>query len=245
MRIALISDIHANWVSLEVVLADIDREQVDRIVCLGDVAALGPQPREVLARLEALDCACVMGNHDFHLLNLDAEDEYAHGITELTVWCADQLSEAGFEYLRSFQPTLRVPLDARTTLLCFHGSPRSDQDFIFATTPAGELDEMLAGHTATVLAGGHTHVQMSRQHKGAMIVNPGSVGWPVEEMPFEPPPRFLPWAEYAIVNWTEGVLGIELRRVPIDLDAVKQAALTSAYPGADYWQKCWITPETG
>jgi predicted phosphodiesterase len=245
MRVALISDIHANWVSLEAVLGDIDRQQVDQIVCLGDVAALGPQPREVLARLEGLDCACVMGNHDFHLLNLDAEDEYAHGITELTAWCADRLSEADFEYLRSFQPTLRVPLDAHATLLCFHGSPRSDQDFIFATTPVGELDEMLAGYTATVLAGGHTHVQMSRQHKGAMIVNPGSVGWPVEEMPFEPPPRFLPWAEYAIVSWVEGVLGIELRRVPIDLDAVKQAAIISAYPGAHYWVECWITPEMG
>jgi len=245
MRVALISDIHANRVSLEAVVADIHREQVDQIVCLGDVAALGPQPREVLARLEALGCACVMGNHDLHLLNLDVDDEDDYGITALTAWCADQLSDADFEYLRSFQPLLRVPLDARTTLLCFHGSPRSDQDFIFATTPAAELDEMLAGHRATVLAVGHTHLQMLRQHKGVLIVNPGSVGWPVEQMPFEPPPRFLPWAEYAIVNWAEGVLGVELRRVPIDLDAVKQAAIVSAYPGADYWVDCWIMPETG
>jgi hypothetical protein len=53
----------------------------------------------------------------------------------------------------------------------------------------------------------------------------------------------LPYAQYAIVNWVDGVLGIELRRVPIDLDAVKQAALTGDMPGAAYWAEWWITPE--
>ena len=69
MRIALISDIHGNLVSLKVVLADIDRAGVDQIVCLGDVAALGPQPREVVEQLRALGCPCIMGNHDWDVLN--------------------------------------------------------------------------------------------------------------------------------------------------------------------------------
>lgn len=112
-------------------------------------------------------------------------------------------------------------------------------DTILATTPATELDEMLAGHAATVMAGGHTHVQLLRQHKGVMIVNAGSVGWPLEQMPFEPPPRILPWAEYAIVHWVDGVLGVELRRVPVDLDAVKQATLASDMPYAASWADEW------
>lgn len=239
MRIALISDIHASLVSLEAVLGDIDREGVDQIVCLGDVAALGPQPCEVLARLGNLGCACVMGNHDAHLLDLDSAHEYEPEILEMTTWCADQLSEADFDYLRSFQPLLELPLDAQATLLCFHGSPRSNMDLVLATTPAAELDEMLAGYAATVMAGGHTHVQMLRQHKGALIVNAGSVGWPLEQMPFEPPPRFLPWAEYAIVHWIDDVLGIELRRVPIDLDAVKRAMLVGSMPFAVSWAEGW------
>ena len=239
MRIALISDIHASLVSLQAVLADIDRERVDQIVCLGDVAALGPQPCGVVARLEALECLCVMGNHDFHLLNPDMVHEYEPEVIDMTAWCAAQLSEADFDYLRSFQPLIEVPLDAQATLLCFHGSPRSNMDTILATTPATELDEMLAGHAATVMAGGHTHVQLLRQHKGVMIVNAGSVGWPLEQMPFEPPPRILPWAEYAIVHWVDGVLGVELRRVPVDLDAVKQATLASDMPYAASWADEW------
>jgi predicted phosphodiesterase len=64
MRTALIADIHANLVSFDAVLADIDRARMDQIVCLGDVAATGPQPRETLARLRRLGCPVVLGNAD-------------------------------------------------------------------------------------------------------------------------------------------------------------------------------------
>jgi predicted phosphodiesterase len=63
-RVAFISDIHGNAVALEAVLADIARRRVDEIVCLGDVAAGGPQPGEALERLRTLGCAVVRGNAD-------------------------------------------------------------------------------------------------------------------------------------------------------------------------------------
>jgi predicted phosphodiesterase len=232
MRIALISDIHGNLVSLKAVLADITRERIDQVVCLGDVATLGPQPREVIALLKTLGCPCVMGNHDSFLLNPALIHEYtdAPWVVEVVDWCVSQLSRADIDYLQSFQPLLEIPVGAGSTLLCFHGSPRSSQDLILATTPAAELDEMLDGHTATIMAGGHTHLQMLRQHKGLMIVNAGSVGAPLEQLPFEGRPCILPWAEYAIVSLVNGVLSAELRRIPIDLDAVKQATLASDMP---------------
>lgn len=246
MRIALISDIHGNLVSLEAVLADIQQAEVDRIICLGDVIMYGPQPREVMRRLAALECPCIMGNHDLDLLN----PSLGHGNRdvlpweeELVVWCADQLSAADFDFLRSFQPSLEIPLAADTGLLCFHGSPKSNMDQILATTPPEELDHMLADLPAVALAGGHTHVQMLRQHKGKLVINPGSVGCPLEQMPFEGMPRYLPWAEYAIVNWIDGSLSIDLRRVFFDLDATKQAALKSNMPDAAAWVDLWMAPE--
>lgn len=69
MRIALISDIHGNLISLEAVLADIDREEADQIICLGDVATIGPQPREVVAKLKASGLTGITGNHESYLLN--------------------------------------------------------------------------------------------------------------------------------------------------------------------------------
>jgi predicted phosphodiesterase len=246
MRIGLISDIHGNLVSLEVVLADIDRAGVDQIICLGDVASLGPQPREVVARIKALGCPCVMGNHDLEVINPDlVHDDAAVSPweIELVSWCVEQLSEADFSLISSFEPQIEIPLDAEATLLCYHGSPGSPFDKILATTPVAELDEMLNGLAAEVMAGGHTHVQMLRQHKGTLIVNPGSVGFPFEQVPFQSLPRYLPWAEYCIIDWTDGVLGIELRRVPVDFHEIEQAALSSGMPRAAAWLELWITSE--
>jgi predicted phosphodiesterase len=244
MRVALISDIHGNLVSLTAVLADIEQAQVDRIVCLGDVAALGPQPRQVLARLKALGCPCVLGNHDNFLLHPDQLHEYMdEPWFEATIeWCLKQLSAGDLAFLRTFQPLIELPLGDDATLLCFHGSPKSNVDVILATTSMTKVNKMLAGYRAVVMAGGHTHVQMMRQHKGIMIVNPGSVGMPFEEALFTGSPRILPWAEYAIVGCLGAVLSVELRRVPINLDAVKEAAFTSGMPEAAEWANNWLTP---
>jgi predicted phosphodiesterase len=50
MRLAVLSDIHGNLVAFEAVLAELAALPVDRIVCLGDVAAAGPQPHELTLR---------------------------------------------------------------------------------------------------------------------------------------------------------------------------------------------------
>ncbi|MBI3286567.1 MAG: metallophosphoesterase family protein [Chloroflexi bacterium] len=69
MRVAIFSDIHGNLVALEAILAEIERERVDQMICLGDVAATGPQPAETLHRLRELNCPVVMGNTDARFLN--------------------------------------------------------------------------------------------------------------------------------------------------------------------------------
>src|ERR671938_1597889 len=61
-HLALISDIHGNAVALDVVLADPARRAINETICLGDVAAGGLQPSEVIARLRGLRCRVVRGN---------------------------------------------------------------------------------------------------------------------------------------------------------------------------------------
>src|SRR5215207_5817952 len=95
MRVALISDIHGNLIALDAVLDDLEREQVDQIVCLGDVAEAGPQPAQVLARLRALSCITVMGNTDIQLLTRapnPPRDADTPRVNDIVQWCADQLS---------------------------------------------------------------------------------------------------------------------------------------------------------
>jgi predicted phosphodiesterase len=222
MRIALISDLHANEAALDAVLHD--ARDCDRVICLGDVATLGPRPVEVLARLRDLGITCILGNHDEFLL----DPALIHGYTEARVvvdsvdWCRAHLDAATLDVVRTFARTLEVPLDGGATLFLFHGTARSNMEDLLATTPPDRVDEMLAGHRASVLAGGHTHVQMVRQHRGMWIVNPGSVGLPFRAHG-ESPPALLPDAEYAIVEASPRGVAVSLRRVPVAIRAMRDA----------------------
>lgn len=240
MRVAVIADIHGNLTALEAVLADLAATQVDEIVCLGDVAATGPQPHETVAQLRALACPVVMGNTDaaaFRPMQLWPTDEEARRFMEIDYWCSTQLSPDDLAYLRTFQPTIGVSMGPGATLLCFHGSPRDNTEGIVATTPDSALARVLAGCDATALAGGHTHAQFTRPYKQAVLLNPGSVGLPYIET--EEGARNPPWAEYGIVGWHAGSLRVELRRVAIDAGEVVRAALESGMPHADWWAGSW------
>jgi putative phosphoesterase len=240
MRIALISDIHGHATGLDAVLNDIDRQNVDQIVCLGDVATIGPQPREVVSRLRRLGCPVVMGNHDAALLNPAAAAEYhiADVLWPTLEWCSGQLDAADMAYLASFKPTIEIALGANLTLTCFHGSPRSPVELVLATTPAAQLETFFAGQTAAVLAGGHSHIQMLRQHLGQLIINPGSVGQPFMR-PASPGivPTLFRWAEYAIVQCVDECLSVELRRVPFDIAAFFAIVAASSLPIKDMVQQ--------
>jgi predicted phosphodiesterase len=247
MRIALIADIHGNLPALEAVLAEIAAEPIDRIVCLGDVASLGPQPREVLARLRALGCPVVMGNTDAEVLDPaaphDAPDEDARRIREINAWTAGLLSEEDKAYLRSFQPTVAVDLGDGATLLCYHGSPRSFNDRLMPDTPHDTLDAWFADHPAAALyAGGHTHNQMLVRHGKALVLNPGSVGLPFDTVPPGAGTRNPAWAEYAVVESDGGQVRVEFRRTPFDVAALLRAARESGMPHADWWSADWDMP---
>lgn len=238
MKIALISDMHGHALALEAVLADIQRRQVDQIICLGDVATIGYQPQKTLALIKSLGCLCLMGNHDAALLqpHRAADFQIAPSMLPSLDWCAGQLAEEDFAFLRTFLPLAEAPLGGQDTMLCFHGSPQANTDIILATTPEVELDRFLDGRRASIWAGGHTHLQMLRQHEGMLVVNPGSVGSSFRSV-YKPgsPPVLNPWAEYAIVSWQTGHLSVDCRRVAFDRQATKEAIITSRVPNQEWW----------
>ncbi|HLH61762.1 MAG TPA: metallophosphoesterase family protein [Ktedonobacteraceae bacterium] len=242
MRLALISDIHGNAVALDAVLDALAKQRVDSIVCLGDVAASGPQPCQVIERLRSIGCPVVMGNTDDWLLEpqlREKNDDFGRHLQDVELWDSQQLSSADREYLRSFQPTLEIPLVDGKLLLCYHGSPRSYREGIVATTPEDELDQIFAGQQAAIMAGGHTHMQMFRRYKDALIVNPGSVGLAIDRVsPFEEI-RNAAWAEYAIIDAGNGLLSIELHRLPFDFQVVIEAVRLSGMPHAEWWISEW------
>jgi predicted phosphodiesterase len=232
--IAVISDIHANLVALDTVLRDLDALRPDHVVCLGDVAATGPDPRGVLARLRERDWQFVMGNCDDKLLRYAAHaagspaDEH----DEIDRWCAAQLDVRDIDLLRSFLPVVR--LDAGGATVCFyHGSPRSNLDEILPDTPNEQLVTWFSGEPAAAYAGGHTHVAMVRRYQDGLVFNPGSVGLPFTIT--EGRERHPAWAEYGVLTLDLGLVAVELRRIPIDIARSREVAAERGMPGLAWW----------
>jgi putative phosphoesterase len=232
-RLALISDIHGNGVALDAVLAELTRRRVDEILCLGDLAAGGPQPQPVIARLRELDCRSVRGNAERWLLDglPPGRSDETRRLGEIVAWTRAALPRDDLEYLAGLPPTLTVRADG-VTLFCFHGSPRSEIEPLLAATPEHELEDALAGAPAAhLLAGGHTHLQLSRQCGDRLLVNPGSVGLPLGSVT-EAEPRLPAWADYALVEVDGGEVEVSLERAAVEVEAL--AAATAAMPHASW-----------
>ena len=243
MRLGLIADIHGNVFALDAVLQELRREELDEILCLGDVA-VGPRPAETLARVRDLGCPVALGNWDSYFLNGFPEqpNDVGRRLVEMGEWWAKQLSDSDREYIGTFVDSIERPLGNGTRLLAFHGSPRSFEDFIFATTSDEELEEMLDGEHAPLMTGGHTHFAMVRRYQGTLLVNPGSVGLPFVDM--APVMRINPWAEYGILEVEDGRMSVDLRRTQFDVEALLDSIRRSGMPHAEWWASLWMTDGT-
>jgi putative phosphoesterase len=243
MRIALISDIHGNLTALEAALADIARQGADQIVCLGDVALDGPQPVAVIHRLRDLSIPVIKGNTDDWLLNPKPEktkNEDERRQQDIALWAAGQMTATERALIGVYAQTLAFDLGG-TSLLCYHGSPRSCEERIEPETPTKKLDDYFEEQRAALLAGGHTHEAMVRRYGESVIINPGSVGLPMmhpkagsEKGSYNPL-----WAEYALIEAKGDDLTITLRRAPYALAALVAAVRASGMPHVEHYLADW------
>lgn len=245
MKIALISDIHGNDLLLKKVLEDIGVYGADTIICLGDTVALGVKPMETMELLKRLEASFVLGNHDEFLINPRVIGEYRTQpvIIDTVAWCREKLSDEDMTFLKSFKSDLTIPLDENMAMYCCHGSPRSSIENILSDTPGELLEEMIAGIDTPVIACGHTHVPMLRQHRGRMIVNPGSTGFAFKECNPGAPPQVIPYAQYAMLDVACGGVTISLRSLPLsksDRKILYDSAEASDSPLREYLMHAYL-----
>jgi predicted phosphodiesterase len=238
MRIAVLSDIHGNGVALDAALADLERHPADLAICLGDAIQGGPEPDRVARRLRDLKWPVVMGNADAWLLTgretgtetADAE-RYAK-MLEVRDWSLGRLGTEDRAFIANFAPTVTLPLEGGRALLGFHGSPASFDDLILPSTPEEEFERLLAPHAASVLTGGHVHLQFVRHLGRTFHFNPGSVGLAYRHDQDRSRPRLDPWAEYAVLDSQDERLALEFRRVPYGVEALVASFRDSGRPHA-------------
>jgi putative phosphoesterase len=239
MRIAVFSDMHGNDVAFEAVEADIQKQKVDQLVCLGDAIQGGPQPAAVTQRLHRLGCPVVMGNADAWMLSgVETADEgippeRLKKMGEIRLWSISQLSEEERNFISAFQPTVTIALEGNLKLLCFHGSPVSFDDAILPAAPQEDFRKLLGSYAEHILTGGHTHAQQIRRNGELFFFNPGSVGFVYSHD--QPDDQFHAdaWAEYAILTAEDGQTSLEFRRVPFDVNELIGVYRESGRPFAD------------
>lgn len=156
MRIAIVSDVHANLAALHSVLEDAERRRgLDAVWSLGDFVGYGPQPNEVLALLRTHELTAVSGNHDLAATGgLDTSD-FNDAAAAANRWNASQLTEDSAAYLRGLAPV--VSQDAARAIIC-HGSLREPAwEYVITEEAARGQFERMDGPWSFV---GHTHIPL-------------------------------------------------------------------------------------
>jgi len=174
---AILYDVHGNLVALEAVLAEAEAAGARRFVLGGDYATFGPWPVETVDVLDGLPAIVrIRGNVDRWLRETPEVPEAMRPMVDHAR--ADAIESLGPERVERLS---RLPATAELDgIFVCHGSPLSDIQ-TFAPEPDPGEERLLAGRTERTILFGHSHVQFERPGPaGARLINPGSVGAPLD-----------------------------------------------------------------
>jgi diadenosine tetraphosphatase ApaH/serine/threonine PP2A family protein phosphatase len=234
VRVAAITDVHANLPALEAVLGAIDRAGIEHVWCLGDVLGYGVQPDEcvelVLERCEL----CLVGNHDLAVLGELDIASFSEAAAAAVAWTRENAAASTLEFLRGLEPS-----GEREGIGLFHASPRDPiWEYVLS---AEQADAGMDAHPSRIGLIGHSHVALffnrpedetgetrgAQASDGALLdlstngwlLNPGSVG-----QPRDGDPRAA-WLEID----TEAEAAC-FRRVPYEIDRAAEPIVAAGLP---------------
>jgi len=165
--IAILSDIHGNYVALQAVLQAIDEKEVTDIYCLGDIVGYYPQVNEVCNELRRRDVKCVMGNHDWYMA-ADSFCDRSQTVNDCLAYQKQIITEENLSWLKSL-PVFREAAG----LSMVHGGWTDPIDEYL--NPSEEYFDKVGGK---YFCSGHTHVPLVENYGDKLYCNPGSVGQP-------------------------------------------------------------------
>jgi diadenosine tetraphosphatase ApaH/serine/threonine PP2A family protein phosphatase len=189
MRVAVISDVHANYHALEAVLQEVDAARVGAVWCLGDTVGYGPRPNECCEIVKDRAEHSLVGNHDLVVLGELAVSDFNDEAAAAATWTAEVLTPEARGFLASLKPFGRVH-----GVDLFHASARDPvweyvltEEAAQATLELSETSLVLVGHSHVALAitaedghvsGGPAPGGSKVTLDGRWLLNPGSVGQP-------------------------------------------------------------------
>lgn len=238
VRLALLSDIHANLQALDAVLADIAAQpDIAARFHLGDLVGYQANPNEVITRLAAEGIPGVSGNYDSTVAHgykhcgcrseNPRQEELAH---ESFAWTLANTSDGSKRALAALPFRLDLkPLGGHTggpTVFLMHATPTNNLVYVTEDRPDDflrKMAEQVGARAGDVIAFGHTHKPWQRVVDGMLFVNTGSVGRPKDGDPR---------AGWTLLTLGEGSPRAEQRRVDYDIEGACEAIRAAGLPDA-------------
>jgi predicted phosphodiesterase len=229
MKIAVLSDIHANRAALDAVLEDLDGRAPDQVVVAGDVINRGPEPAACLKRI--LECRdtygwhLLKGNHEDFVIQERRPDParpaWLEEVHRHSIWTSQEL-EPYLDDVTSWPNQVDIEGPNGSLLRIVHASNIDNRTGLYARMSD---EEMLRGvdDQPDVFCVGHTHVPFTRRIRERLVVNAGAVG-----LPFDGNID----ASYALFSSTNGTWSPEIIRVPYDRHITARAYDTTGYRDA-------------
>ena len=227
MKIAAISDIHGNLYALMKVFEDINEQNVDKIVCLGDLVGYGPHPNEVIALIKRREIPCIKGNYDASVVDGDYTFIRNTTINSFSLpWAVNEVRISNKYFLESLPSRLEYSING-VNIVFTHGSPNKINEYLFEN---GEnTAQVMKDFSGDVLVCAHTHIPCLKKFDNKILINVGSVGKPKIGRPN---------CTYAIIDISDNgevkvkfrELEYEFKRIVKDCTMLKfLAAITNSY----------------
>jgi putative phosphoesterase len=208
--IAILSDIHGNYVALEQVLKAVDKMGITEIYCLGDIVGYYPQVNEVCDALRQRGAKCVIGNHDWYMV-ADSFCDRSQTVNDTLAYQKKIITKENLEWLKS------LPVHQEFEgLSMVHGGWTDPIDEYLE--PNKEYFDKVGGK---YFASGHKHIQRLEDYGDKVYCNPGSVGQPRDND-----------NRAAFATWDGAKF--ELHRVAYDFEAVGKLMETAGFSGYYY-----------
>ncbi len=180
-HLAVLSDIHGNLPALEAVMTDMAQFEIDRVIVAGDIINWGPQSAEVIEIVTREGWAVIRGNNEFYLLNYNTPRQPAHWVDySLLPWLYGQLKGRWHNLIATWPDELSLQFPDAPPIRVFHASPADHWRGIHPLMSDAEIAAKLENVTEPVAIGAHTHLGMNRQVGRWQMLNPGSVGVPLD-----------------------------------------------------------------
>jgi len=221
MKIAILSDVHANLRALAAVTAHITAWQPDAVVVAGDTINRGAQPHACLqfvqAQARTAGWQILWGNHEGYVVAHTQPDAPRHGpafaVSRHSYWTYRQV-EQDLSVITALPFATSLTAPDGTEVRVTHASMRNDRDGVSHKTTDDELRRQIGAAPAPPLfCVGHTHIPLIRRVDQTLVFNVGSVG-----MPFDGDPR----ASYGQVVWRHGTWHARLVRVAYDREQARR-----------------------